>query len=173
LLGTSESLGDVFARRGGLISVCLKDAENRIRQSTEAIPMSQALPSAGSVSKVECIASVGGKGQAKLSFFRHLAPLTVNSLLRILPFDSRVTVQPAMISLFTELRVGVEKSRVQFSRGDVAFLPSGGLVCFFLGDARSDRPLNPLGKVEGGIETFDSIRPGDVVRLSLAVPSTA
>jgi uncharacterized protein len=135
--------------------------------------MSQAVPSAGSVSKVECIASVGGKGQAKLSLFKHLAPLTVNSLLRTLPFDSRVTVQPAMISLFTELRVGVEKPKVLFARGDVAFLPSGGLVCVFLGDARSDRPLNPVGKVEDGMETIDSVRPGDVIRLSLAVPSMA
>ena len=123
---------------------------------------------AGSVSKVECTASVGGKGEAKLSLYRHLAPLTVNSVLRTLPFDSRVTLQPAMVCLFTELRVGVEKPRVQFSRGDVAFLPSGGLLCVFLGDARSDRPINPIGTVEGGLEVFDAIRPGDVVRLSLS-----
>jgi len=54
---------------------------------------------------------------------------------------------------------------VQFSRGEVAFLPSGGLICVFLGDAKSDRPLNPVGKVERGIEAFDAIRPGDVVSL--------
>ncbi|HKT21420.1 MAG TPA: hypothetical protein VJR06_02175, partial [Nitrososphaerales archaeon] len=52
------------------------------------------------------------------------------------------------------------------ARGDVAFLPSGGLVCVFTGSARSDRPLNPLGKVESGIELFDAIRPGDVIRIS-------
>ncbi len=131
-------------------------------------------PSAGSVSKVECTASVGGKGEAKVSFFRHLAPLTVNSVLRTLPFDSRVSLQPAMVCLFTQLRVGVEKPRAQFARGDVAFLPSGGLICVFLGDAKSDRPLNPIGKVEGGMESFDAIRPGDVVRLALsAVPPSS
>lgn len=129
---------------------------------------SQPTPAAGSVSKVECIATIGGKGEARLSFFRHLAPLTVNSVLRTLPFDSRVTLQPAMVCLFTELRVGVEKPRTQFARGDVAFLPSGGLVCVFLGDARSDRPLNPIGKVDSGMESFDAIRPGDVVRFALA-----
>ena len=125
-------------------------------------------PSAGSVSKVECIAAIAGKGEGKISFFRHLAPLTVNSVLRSVPFDSRVTLQPAMVCLFTQLRVGVEKPRVQFSRGDVAFLPSAALLCVFLGGAKSDRPLNPVGKVESGIEAFDAIRPGDVVRLSLA-----
>ena len=122
-------------------------------------------PAAGSVSKVECLASVNGREGGSISLFRHLAPLTVNAVLRTLPFDSRVTLQPSMVCLFTQLRVGVEKPRTQFSRGDVAFLPSGGLICVFLGDARSDRPLNPLGKVERGIETFDGIRPGDVVSL--------
>ncbi len=134
---------------------------------------SQAAPAAGSVSKVECIAAVGGKGEARVSFYRHLAPLTVNSILRSLPLSSRVSLQPAMVSLFTQLRVGVEKPRVQFGRGDVAFLPSGGLICFFLGDARSDRPLNPVGKVEGGLETFESVRPGDVVSLTVVVPGSA
>ena len=101
-----------------------------------------------------------------MALFRHLAPLTVNALLRMMPFDSRVSIQPPLVSLFAELKVGVEKPRGQFSRGEVAFLPSGGLLCVFLGDARSDRPLNPLGKVEEGLELFEAVRPGDVVRLS-------
>ena len=73
-----------------------------------------------------------------------------------------------MVSLFTDLKVGVEKPKNAFSRGDVAFLASAGLVCIFLQDAKSDRPLNPLGKVEDGIEIFEGMRRGDVVRLSVA-----
>jgi hypothetical protein len=126
----------------------------------------QAGSSAGSVSKVECLASVRGKGTAKVSIFRHLAPLTVNAVLRILPFDSRVSVQPAMVCLFTDLRVGVEKPRTQFVRGDVAFLPSGGLVCMFIRDAQSERPLNPLGKIDEGLEVLEATKAGDVVRLA-------
>jgi hypothetical protein len=125
------------------------------------------------VSKVECVAAVAGRGEARVSFYRHLAPLTVNSILRTLPFASRVTLQPALVSLFTQLRVGVEKPRIQFARGDVAFLPSGGLICVFLGNARSDRPLNPLGKVDSGLEVFDSMKPGDVVSLSAVDPVPA
>jgi hypothetical protein len=97
-----------------------------------------------------------------------MAPITVNAILRSIPFDSRVNLQPAMVCLLTELRVGVEKPKTQFSRGDVAFLPSGGLICVFLGDAKSDRPLNPVGKVESGFEMFDAISRGDVVHLTLA-----
>ena len=128
--------------------------------------MSSEPPAAGSVSRIECVASVGGKGTARVSFYRHLAPLTVNSVVRELPFDSRVTVYPAMVSMFTQLRVGVEKPRTQFARGDVAFLPSASLICVFLGSAKSERPLNPIGKVDSGVELFDALRPGDVVRIS-------
>ena len=125
-------------------------------------------PAAGSVSKIECLATVNGKAQGSISLFRHLAPLTVNAVLRALPFDSRVSLQASTVCLITQLRVGVEKPRTRFVRGDVAFLPSGGLVCVFLGDARSDRPLNPLGKQEKGLEVFDAIRPGDAVSLKVA-----
>jgi len=121
---------------------------------------------AGSVSKVDCTASFRGRGEAKVALFRHLAPLTVNALLRAMPLDSRVNLQPPLACFFAELKVGVEKPRVQYARGEVAFLPSGGLLCVFLGDAKSDRPLNPVGKVEEGLELFDGLRPGDVVRLT-------
>ncbi|MCL5672614.1 MAG: hypothetical protein JRN56_06525 [Nitrososphaerota archaeon] len=127
--------------------------------------MAAEAPSAGSVSKLDCVASVGGKGEGKISLYRHLAPTTVNAVVRVLPLSSRVTLQPAMVSLFTQLRIGVEKPRLKFARGDVAFLPSGGLICVFLGEARSDRPLNPIGKVESGLELFDSLKSGDTVRL--------
>jgi hypothetical protein len=131
---------------------------------------SQAPPAAGSVSKIECKATVGGKGEGTISFYRHLAPVTVNAILRTLPSNSRVNLQPSMVCLFTDLRVGVEKPRTQFARGDVAFLPSGGLICVFLGSARSDRPLNLVGKVESGMEVFDTITRGDVVGLALVEP---
>jgi len=134
--------------------------------------MSSPPPAAGSVSKIECVARVTGKGVAKVSLFRHLAPITVNSILRTIPFDSRVSLQAPMVCLLTQLRVGVEKPRTQFVKGDVAFLPSGGLMCIFLGDARSDRPLNPVGKVEAGMETFEAITRGDVVSLTLSASAS-
>lgn len=121
---------------------------------------------AGSVSRVVCTAQVRGKGEAKLSFYRHLAPLTVNAILRSLPIESRVTIQPAIVSLFTEIRVGVEKPRVNLERGDVAFLASGSLLCVLLKAVRSERPLNPVGKVEQGMETLDGLKAGDVVAIT-------
>jgi hypothetical protein len=125
---------------------------------------------AGSVSKVSCVAQVVGRGEVKVSMYRHLAPLTVNAIVRNLPIESRVNVQSAMACLFTSIRVGVEKAKTDFARGDVAFLAAGGFFCFFLGSAKSERPLNPVGRVESGLELLDSLRPGSVIRFSLAQP---
>jgi hypothetical protein len=102
--------------------------------------------------------------------YRHLSPLSVNAIIRILPVDSRVNVQPGMRCLFTSLKVGVEKPRTSFVEGDVALLASAGLICIFVSDARSDSPLNPLGRVEDGLDLFEGMRPGDTVRLSLSQP---
>jgi hypothetical protein len=73
-----------------------------------------------------------------------------------------------MRCLFTSLKVGVEKPKTSFVRGDVALLASGGLICIFVKEARSDSLLNPLGKVEDGLDLFERMRPGDTVRLSLS-----
>lgn len=121
----------------------------------------------GSVSRIQCVARVIGKGECKVSLYRHMAPMTVNAIMHSLPAESRVNVQPAMVSLFTALRVGVEKARGSFERGDIGFLASNGLLCVFLKAVKSDRPLNPVGKVDGDIAVFEGVRPGDVVRISL------
>ena len=128
---------------------------------------------AGSVSKVNCLASFPDGSKGRVAFYRHLSPLSVNAIIRTLPMGSRVNVQPGMRCFFTSLKVGVEKPRTSFVKGDVALLASGGLICIFVRDARSDAPLNPLGKVEEGLELFERMRPGDTVRLALEEESPA
>jgi hypothetical protein len=100
---------------------------------------------------------VKGKGSARLSLYRHLAPLTVDAITWGLPMDSRVNVQQAMVCVFTSIKVGVEKPRLSFEKGDVAFLASGSLLCFFSKNAKSAVPLNPVGKVDSGVEVLDSL----------------
>jgi hypothetical protein len=113
-----------------------------------------------------CSATVRGKGSAGVSLYRHLAPLTVDAIGWALPMDSRVNIQQGMVCMFSSIKVGVEKPRLAFAKGDVAFLASGGLLCFFIGDAKSAMPLNPVGKVDTGLEVLASLRPGDVIRLA-------
>jgi len=127
-----------------------------------------------SVSKVECGASVRGKGKFTLGLYRHLAPVTVTALLDEFPVSARAMTYPgAMITLLTKIKIGVEKQRLEFSKGDVAFLAANGSICIFLANAKSQRPLNPIGKVEEGIELLQKVIPGDVVEIYAATASVA
>ena len=120
-----------------------------------------------SVSKLECAASVRGKGSFTLGLYRHLAPVTVAALLDEFPVSSRVMIYPgAMITLLTKIKVGVEKQRKEFSKGDVAFLAANGSICIFVANVKSERPLNPVGKVEEGLEIIQMATSGDVVEIS-------
>ncbi len=102
-----------------------------------------------------------------MGLYRHLAPVTVAALLDECPVSSRVTIYPGtMITLLTKIRVGVEKQRKEFSRGDVAFLAANGSICIFLANVKSERPLNPVGKIEEGLELLEKVTLGDVVEIS-------
>jgi uncharacterized protein len=80
---------------------------------------------------------------------------------------SRAMISPgAMVTLLTDIKIGVEKQRLEFSRGDVAFLAANGSICIFLANVKSQRPLNPVGKVEEGFEILQSTSAGDVVEIS-------
>jgi hypothetical protein len=119
-----------------------------------------------SVSKVECAASVRGKGKFTLGLYRHLAPVTVTALLDEFPLSSRAMVYPGVVTMLTKIKIGVEKQRLEFSKGDVAFLAANGSVCIFLANAKSERPLNPIGKVEEGLDVILRATAGDVVEIS-------
>jgi len=120
-----------------------------------------------SVSKVECSVTVRGKGRLTLGFYRHLAPVTVTAVLDELPLASRAMVTPgAMVTLLTTIKIGVEKQRLEFAKGDVAFLAANGSLCIFLANVKSQRPLNPIGKVEDGLDLLQKVGGGDVLEIA-------
>jgi uncharacterized protein len=119
-----------------------------------------------SVSKVECKAVIRGKGEVKFDIFKHLAPVTVSAILRELPINARVTIYPkAMICLLTGIKAGVEKQRFEFAKGDIAFLPANGSLCFFLANAKSQSPLNPVGKLEADLGVLSGLSAGDTMEI--------
>lgn len=127
-----------------------------------------------SVSRVECTANVRGKGNFTLGLYRHLAPVTVTALLDEFPLASRAMVYSgAMITLLTTIKIGVEKQRLEFSKGDIAFLAANGSICIFLANAKSERPLNPVGKIEEGLDVLQKVTAGDVVEITPPSAQTA
>jgi uncharacterized protein len=101
-----------------------------------------------------------------IGIYRHLAPLTVSAFLEALPINARVTAFPgAMVCLLTSIKTGVEKQRFDFAKGEVAFLAANGSICFFTANVKSQRPLNPLGRVDKNAELLEQLSAGDVVGL--------
>lgn len=116
------------------------------------------------VSGATVLARIGGR-EASALLKRHLAPRTVGALLRALPLEGNVHGMEGAVYVGTPVAGALEKPRREFARGDVAFSPPGGMVCFFLREASPGRPMVLVGRVESGIELLDSARPGDAVRL--------
>ncbi len=123
-----------------------------------------------SVSRVECKVTVRGKGEFVVELYKHLAPITVNAIMRVLPMSSRVTVYPrAMVCVLTGIKTGVEKQRFEFSKGEIAFLAANGSICFFTANVKSASPLNPVGKLQANNEVLEKLTAGDVMAISQAL----
>jgi hypothetical protein len=123
------------------------------------------LVQAGSVSRTKLLLELKGKGTCECELARHLAPLTVGSLLRGIPVEGRVhRLEDKFVYFETGLTIGTEKQRTSFKRGELAFMIANGSICIFLKDA-STPGLNPIGKVTSNLEFIESSVPGDVLLL--------
>ena len=106
-----------------------------------------------------------GGAAASVLLKRHLAPRTVGALLRAMPLEGSLRPMPGALYVGTGVAGALEKPRRAFARGDVAFNPPGGMVCFFLRDASPGRPMTYMGRVESGIELLDAAESGYPARL--------
>ena len=119
--------------------------------------------SAGSVSRLKIAIEIQDKGSASAELVRHLAPLTIGTVLKSLPLQDRVhRYVDKFVYIETGLMIGPEKHRTQFHRGDIAYLTSNSSICVFVQDAKV-QPMNSVGMVTSNLEVIESSRPGDVM----------
>lgn len=116
------------------------------------------------MSRVGLVAEVVGRNSvAECELVRHLAPLTTSALLKGLPVQDRVhRLEDKFAYIETGLVIGAEKARTQFRRGDLAFLPSNGAICFITKDCTT-QAMNLVGKIINGIENIEGAKAGDVI----------
>ncbi len=115
---------------------------------------------------MEMIARVPGKGTVVGNLFKHLSPVTLTKIQREIPITGRVNFfERDFAYILTNVVAGEEKSRKEFHKGQIAFMPSGSSICFFLQDIRSYKPMNPLGEVVQGMEVLESLGRGDSIEI--------
>jgi hypothetical protein len=120
--------------------------------------------SAGSVSSSQLVVEVRGKSKMLCELKRHLSPKTVGSILRSLPLEGNAHFLGQHIVYFeTNINSGIERQRKEFKKGDIAFSPAGGSICFFASNITSSKAMTPIGKLLSDVDVLNSIKPGDVI----------
>ena len=116
-----------------------------------------------SVSRKQIILEIQGKAKIPCDLKRHLSPRTVGTIMRSLPLEGHAHLLGKSILYFeTTIDSGIERARTEFKKGDVAFLPSSGSVCFFISDVVSGKTMTPIGKLIDNIDALKDVKSGDV-----------
>ncbi len=117
-----------------------------------------------SVSKTRLILEIKGKGKLECELKRHLSPRTIGVILRSLPLEGNAHFfGKSIVYLETPIDSGIERPKKEFKKGDIAFLPSGGRICFFLTDSSPGKTMTSLGKIISNSEGLDDVKSGDVL----------
>jgi len=66
----------------------------------------------------------------------------------------------------TGINSGIERKRADFKKGDIAFLPTEGSICFYMDDISDGKPMSIIGKIIDGIEKLSGIKSSDILSLS-------
>ena len=121
----------------------------------------------GTVSKIDVILEVNGRERIKCQLKRHLSPITVGLITRMLPLEGNVHQFGRSIMYFeTGINSGIERKRTNFKKGDIAFLPTEGSICFYMDDISDGKPMTIIGKIIDDTEKLSGIKSSDVLSLS-------
>ena len=98
----------------------------------------------GTVSRVDVILEINGYEKILCQLKRHLSPTTVGLITRMLPLNGNAhQIGQSVVYFETKINSGVERKRTDFKKGDIAFLPTEGSICFYLDDVdRKSTRLN-------------------------------
>ncbi len=118
-----------------------------------------------SVSKISLILDVKGKFKIKCVLKRHLAPTLVGKINRSLPLSGHSHIlEKSGVYFETSVEAGLQRTRREFKKGDIAFLSVGHAVCFFYADSKIQKEMSPIGKIIDDPELLKSVQSGDDVR---------
>ena len=121
----------------------------------------------GTVSKIDLILEINGSERIKCQLKRHLSPMTVGLITRMLPLEGNVHQMGRSIIYFeTGINSGIERKRTDFKKGDIAFLPTEGSICFYMDDKSDGKPMTIIGKIVDNIDKLKGVKASDILSLS-------
>ena len=121
--------------------------------------------SKSSVSRISIKLVITTVGEAEGELIRHLAPRTVDAIVKKLPVEGRAALWKEEVYFEIPVRMGEEKARSKVEKGDLAFWPMGNALCIFYGESQPYSPVNIVGKVTKNLELFERVKSGLVIRV--------
>lgn len=117
------------------------------------------------VSKVKIRFIIEGLGEAEGELVRHLAPRTVDLIVKALPIEGRAAIWKEEVYFEIPIRMGEEKPRSSVEKGTIAFWPVGSALCIFHGNSQPYSPVNVVGRITTNLELFGKIKSGTKIRV--------
>ena len=122
--------------------------------------------STSSVSKINLILEIKGKAKISCELKRHLSPRTVGTIIRSLPLEGNAHLLGKSIAyLETPIESGIERPRKEFKKGDIAFFPTSGSICFFSMNSEPGKTMTPIGKITSNVDELKDVKSGDIFSL--------
>lgn len=104
-------------------------------------------------------------GEAEGELIRHLAPRTVDAIVKKLPVEGRAALWKEEVYFEIPVTMGEEKAKPTVKKGDLAYWPMGNALCVFFGDSQPYSAVNIVGRILKNLELFSRVKSGAVIRV--------
>jgi len=121
------------------------------------------------ISRVKIKFVIDGLGEAEGELVRHLAPRTIDMIVRKLPIEGRAALWKEEVYFEIPVKMGEEKAKGIVEKGTIAFWPMGSAMCIFYGETQPYSPVNILGKITKNLELFRKVKSGTKIRVEKLV----
>ena len=104
-------------------------------------------------------------GEVEGQLIRHLAPRTVEAIIRKLPMEGRAALWKEEVYFEIPVTMGKEKAKPKVDKGQIAFWPMGSALCIFFGESQPYSPVNIVGQITKGLELFEHVKSGTKIKV--------
>lgn len=118
-----------------------------------------------SITRVPIKFLIENVGEAEGELVRHLAPRTVDTIVKTLPIEGRAALWKEEVYFEIPIKMGDEKAKPKVEKGTIAFWPMGNALCIFYGESQPYSPVNIIGKVTSNLEIFVQTKSGTRIKV--------
>jgi hypothetical protein len=123
------------------------------------------------ISRVKIKFIIDDLGEAEGELVRHLAPRTINMIIRKLPIEGRAALWKEEVYFEIPVKMGEEKAKGTVEKGTIAFWPMGSAICVFYGESQPYSPVNIIGEITKKLELFKRVKSGTKIKVEKSVQS--